>query len=188
MAEMFLQAQAILVTGAPALQCDVGVQRIVARAHGGVAADPITGDEMCRVRSNGAHPADCPGSGYHRQVQQVFALAAEDFVGIGQHPGCDDIDNDFAGTQHRVGQGLDGKWRSERPEDCSFHDDPAFWRGDHDRRLTAGWNRDGPSALRSPPSMLWLARCGSARRNMLICGPWLGTPTAAPSRAKASPT
>src|SRR5882757_2556475 len=77
MAEMFLQAQAAFVTGAPALQCDVGVQRTVARAHSGVAADPITGDEMRRVRSDGAHPADCPGSRYHRQVQQVFALAAE---------------------------------------------------------------------------------------------------------------
>src|SRR5712675_1283138 len=133
---MFLQAQAAFVTSAPALQCDVGVQRTVARAHSGVAADPITGDEMCRIRSDGAHPADCPGSRYHRQVQQVFALAAEDFVRIGQHAGCDDIDNDLAGPQHRVGQGLDGKWRSERPEDCSFHDDPAFWRGDHDRRLS----------------------------------------------------
>src|SRR3981189_2014581 len=111
---MFLQAQAAFVTGAPALQCDIGVQRIVARAHGGAAAAPITGDEMRRVRSDGAHPADCPGSGYHRQLQQVFALAAEDFVRIGQHAGCDDIDNDLAGPQHWVGQGLDGKWRSER--------------------------------------------------------------------------
>jgi PAS domain-containing protein len=113
-AEIFLQAQTTFTTGAQALQRDVGAQRVVARADGGIAIDPIAGDEMGGVRSDGADAADRTRSGYHRQIQQILSSPAEDFVRVGQNPACCDIDDDLTGAQDWIGHGLDGRWRSER--------------------------------------------------------------------------
>jgi hypothetical protein len=105
-----LQAQAAFAPGAQALQRDVGRERIVARAYGRVAIDPIAGGELRRIRSDRAHPADRAGARHHRQFQQIFAFAAEDLFCVGQDAAGDNVDDDFAGAQHRVGYGLDCEW------------------------------------------------------------------------------
>src|SRR5882762_6556872 len=76
---------------------------------------------MRRVGSDLAYAANGARPGHHRQVEQIFAFAAEHFVGVGQHAGRHDIDDDFAGAEHRIGEGFDGERRSERLQDGSFH-------------------------------------------------------------------
>ena len=64
---------------------------------------------MRRVRPERAHAANPARSGHDREVQQIFPLAAKYLVSVIENAGCDDVDNDLAGAQHGVGQGLDGE-------------------------------------------------------------------------------
>ena len=104
------------------LQGDVGRHDIVARSHRRVAEHPVADAELGRVRADRAHPADAAGARDDRQVERIVALAAEDLVHVGQDARGDDVDDDLAGAEHRIGGILDHQRRSEGFEYGSFHD------------------------------------------------------------------
>lgn len=119
--EILLKAQAPVAASGQALQRYVGGERTVSRPHKGIAGDPIADNETRRVRSDGAHAANRPGSRRHGQLEKVFSLAAEHFVRIRQNTRRHDIDHHLSSTEDRIGQGLDREWRSERLQNCCSH-------------------------------------------------------------------
>jgi len=125
--EMLLETQTALAPRTRALQRDVGGERVVARAHGGIARDPIADRQTSRVGSDGTNAAYGAGTWDHRQGQEILALAAENLFGVGQHTGRRDIDDDFASAKHWVGYGVDDKGRAERLQNGSFHGVPPSW-------------------------------------------------------------
>src|SRR5271166_4035498 len=55
-------------------------------------------------------------------LQHVVASTGEDVAGVAGDRCGDDIDDDLAGAEHRVGQRLDGERRAERVQDSGFHE------------------------------------------------------------------
>lgn len=99
---MLLKAETTFPACAPALQHDIGRDRIVAGTHGRIAIDPVAGFEMRGVRSDAAHAADAARPGHDRQIEQIRSLAAEHLVRVGENARRDDIDDDLAGPEHRI--------------------------------------------------------------------------------------
>jgi len=106
---MLLQLQAAVAARAQALQGDVGRQHVVARAHGGIAIDPVTRLEAGGVGTGRVDAADRAGAGHHGQVEQILALAAEHLVRIGQHAGRYDVDDDLTSAERGLGDILNGE-------------------------------------------------------------------------------
>ena len=116
-----LQPQTAFAAGRQALQRDVGRQRVIARAHGRIAIDPVALGQMGRIRTGGADAADRAGTRHDRQFEQVFSFAAQDFIGVGENPARHHVDDHFAGAEAGIGQGFDRERRSELFQDGGFH-------------------------------------------------------------------
>ena len=70
--EVALQGQAGFAAGGQALQRDVGRARIVARAHGRIAIDPVADAKPRRIGSGGADAADRAGTEHNGSSSRYF--------------------------------------------------------------------------------------------------------------------
>ena len=105
----------------PTQEDGVRVQRVVARADGRVAIDPLADLQLGSVRACRPHAADASRAGRHRRIQQIVARAVEDAGGVAGDPRGHHINDHLPRAQHRVRQGLDGERFAEGGEDSGFH-------------------------------------------------------------------
>jgi hypothetical protein len=127
-AKVFLQLESAVAARSQALQRDIGREKIVARADGGIAIDPVARLEMRRVGTDRMDAADRTGAGHHGQVELISPFAAEYLVRIRQDTRGGDIDDDLAGAERGLGDVFDLKLRSKGFQYGSLHW-LSRWRG-----------------------------------------------------------
>ncbi|CAK7286076.1 hypothetical protein SGPA1_40336 [Streptomyces misionensis JCM 4497] len=110
-----------LAAGTPALEHDVGRQRVVAGTHGAVAPHEVADPQPGGVRTDVHDPSHPSQTGYLRRFERIVPPTAEDILRIRRDKGRQDLDHHFPTARFRLGHLPHAERGSEPCQDRCSH-------------------------------------------------------------------